>query len=71
MPVKIETALKPDGRWRAAAPAVRGVVVYAASEEAARARAKIVARHVVDEWHELARDGLRVAAAEHVLRGQR
>jgi len=71
MPVKIETALKPDGRWRAEAPAVRGVVVYAASEEAARARAKVVARHVVDEWRELERDGLRVAAARSVLHGAR
>jgi hypothetical protein len=70
MPVKIETALKPDGRWRAEAPTVRGVVVYAHSEEAARAKAKVVARHVVDEWRELARDGLKVAAAENVLRGQ-
>jgi predicted RNase H-like HicB family nuclease len=58
MSVKIATALKPDGRWRAEAPALRGVLTYGRSEDEARAKARAIARCVIAERDEQARDGL-------------
>lgn len=58
MSVRVAISRNKDGRWRAEVPALPGVLVYAADEADATEKARAVARHVLAEHRELARDGL-------------
>jgi predicted RNase H-like HicB family nuclease len=58
MPVRIETALGADGRWRAEAPELPGILTFDDDEEKARHKASAVARWVIAERREMLRDGL-------------
>lgn len=45
--MRIEIEREEDGRWIAEVPALPGVLVYAASEEEARAKAEALALRVI------------------------
>jgi predicted RNase H-like HicB family nuclease len=45
--MRIEIEREEDGRWIAEVPALPGVLVYAASEKEARARAEALALRVI------------------------
>lgn len=47
MTVRVEVELEDDGRWIAEVPALPGVVVYADTEQEARAKGEALALRVI------------------------
>jgi predicted RNase H-like HicB family nuclease len=47
MPWNIETELEDDGRWIAEIAAVPGVIVYGATEDEAKGKARVLAEEAV------------------------
>lgn len=45
--MRVEVELEDDGRWIAEVPALPGVLVYAATEQEARAKAEALAFQVI------------------------